>query len=161
MENAVPSTFFVSAAWGRGRGGRWQWRASLQGWTSLPALQDLSAPHPHLLAPKDFPRLGKARVLPPLITCCSLCCFGGFCHLHRFISSVSLKPSARRKQSPTCWALGQEHNSRIFTSKDKPLIKSQVSAAINAGRVLPCLMPSEKQQGFTSEKRFWINLEVR
>lgn len=37
VENAAPSAFLVSAALGRGRGGRWQGRASLQGWTSLPA----------------------------------------------------------------------------------------------------------------------------
>lgn len=79
------------------------WRASLRcsaGWTSLPALQDLTHSCWH---PQIFQGLAKPWVLPPLITCCSLCCFGGFCHLHTFYFLCQFEtPSARREQSPRC-----------------------------------------------------------
>lgn len=166
MEKRCPFNFLCVSCLGHRKRRRWQWKEgneelhwdALQRWTSLPALQDLTHICWH---PQIFQGLAKPWVLPPLITCCSLCCFGGFCHLHTFYLLCILKPQVQGESRAQGVVLGQEHKSRIFTSWNKLLIKSHISAAISAGRVLPCLMPSEKQQGFTSDKRLLINLEVR
>lgn len=67
--------------------------------------------------PKIFQGLANQRVLPPFSTCCSLCCFGGFCHLHTFYLLCQFETlSAGRKQSPTCCpgARAQKQNFHIM-----------------------------------------------
>lgn len=121
-------------------------------------LQDLTHIFWH---PKTFQGLAKQVLYPLLLPVALSAALVGIATCTCFTSSARWKPQVQGESRAQGVVLGQELKSRIFTSWDKPLVKSEVSAAINARRVLPCLMPSEKQQGFTSEKRLWINLEVR
>lgn len=111
--------------------------------------------------PKSCQDLAKQMFFPLLLPVALSAALVGFATCTHFTSSASLKHQVQIENRAQGIVLWQDHKSRIFTSWDKILIKSLFSAAINAGRVLPCLMPSEKQQGFTSEKKLWINLEVK